>query len=229
MTEISPEIKGIVWDLDGTIVDSFGVFQESVSKLAPNFGLEVPTTEKIVANYHGTLEESIQSVFDHKLDDVMLEDFLHQFLTDQDILYANLEGHLLQDAVNLSRKAKEKGLKQAIVTNRAHQGRNNASPRSIVANSELSKHIHEVICGDEVTYRKPDPRVLGDMLGRWGIESHELVVVGDQFVDAQLAINLGARAIIVSRNAEELAHAHKLDVDWQDHVTIVKSLDEVVV
>lgn len=221
-------IKAIVWDLDGTITDSFGRFTELMAELAPTFGLPVPTRETMITNYHGPLGDSISASMGGALTDKQLEKFVTEFLVKQQNHYLEVESHILEDALDLSKRATKAGLKQVLVTNRDHAGRGKASPRNIVANSSLKEHIHEIICGDEAQgFRKPDPKVLGDLLERWGIKPAEVLVVGDQHVDAQLALNLGAKAALVIRDGFELMNAHELDENWQDHVTIVSTLKNV--
>jgi beta-phosphoglucomutase-like phosphatase (HAD superfamily) len=229
MTQLSPKTKALLWDLDGTIIDSFVVFTSLLIKMAPKYGLPVPVLETMQENFHGTLSDSINSTFGGELKGKRLNDFVVEFLEYQQTILAKPEEHLLDDALALARLATKKGLKQIIVTNRDHEGRGHASPRNIVANSSLKGHIHEIICGEDAPVRKPHPDVLGDLLERWSISAEELVIIGDQYVDAQLAINLGSKAIIVIRDGNDLAHAHKLDANWRQHVTVVQSLHDVTV
>lgn len=221
-------VKALVWDLDGTIVDSFKATTGLISKMAPSYGFAVPSQQTFKDNYHGPLDETVSSVFGGALTGDRLTAFVDEFLATQSDDYAQLEQFILEDALDLSQRATQKQLKQVVVTNRQHEGRGNASPRSIVEKSAFKEHIHEVICGDDLDgLRKPDPKVLGSLLDEWGITPEELLVIGDQHVDAQLALNLGCKAIIVLRDGEDLVHAHKLDKNWQKHVSIVKSLKDV--
>ena len=223
-------VKALVWDLDGTITDSFGMFVELMHELAPVFDLPLPSREIMLENYHGGLAESIQASLGGALSEPQLEDFVTKFLDKQQGHYEVVETCLLEDALDLAKRATKLGLKQVIVTNRDHAGRGKASPRHIVSSSSLKEHIHEVICGDEAQgFRKPDPKVLGDLLERWGITPQEVLVIGDQHVDAQLALNLGSKAVLVVRDGSEFAHAHKLDKNWQEHVTVVESLKDVTI
>ena len=222
-------VKALVWDLDGTIVDSFKATTGLISKMAPSYGFAVPTQKAYKENYHGPLDETISNAFGGELVGERLQEFVDEFLATQSDDYAEIERFILEDALDLSQRATRKQLKQVVVTNRHHEGRGHASPRSIVEKSAFKEHIHEVICGDDLDgLRKPDPKVLGNLLEQWGIAADELLVIGDQYVDAQLALNLGCKAIIVLRDGEDLVHAHKLDKNWQEHVTIVTSLKEFI-
>jgi phosphoglycolate phosphatase-like HAD superfamily hydrolase len=224
---IPKTIKAIAWDLDGTLLNSFGIYSDILRRLAPTFGLPVPTSEMLLMNFHGQLHESINGTFGGLNDDT-LKKFENQFLIEQNAYYVHIDQHLLEDAIILADKATAASLKQVIVTNRAHTGRDRASPRNIVEQSVLRQHIHHIICGDESgDYHKPDPRVFGDLFERWQIKPAELLVIGDQYVDAQLALNSGSRAIIVSREVDQPAHLDTLPTGWQNHVAVVKSLHSI--
>lgn len=227
MTEtIGKDIRTIIWDLDGTLLDSFGVYEEALGILAPKYGLDVPSRELILANYHGSLQDSMSGALGG-LQGERLEAIIKEFLVIQDTQYSVIEGHLFRDAEGLVARAHTKGIEQLLVTNRDHEGRNNASPRSIVLNSELRNYIDKVICGDDSQHRKPKPEVLGHRLSSLDLEA--TLVIGDQFVDAQFALNLGSRALIVCRDAEQPANMSLLDEGWEDHITIVGTLSDVEV
>lgn len=227
MAEIAPRTKAVIWDLDGTLLDSFGIFKDLVADLAPAFDVPVPDGETFLANYHGTIQETLINLFGDQLGEADRERFAERFLKEQDGKYAEVEIHLLEDALRLSKELSVKGIKQAIVTNRGHIGRGRASPRSIVESSSLKDHIQHIVCGDDTEARKPDVAVLGTLLDDWGVSPDEILIIGDQFVDAQFALNIGARGIVVARNGG-LQHTEKLPADWQKHITVVSSLDEVL-
>lgn len=227
-TYVVPEsIKAFAWDLDGTLIDSFGIYSEIVTKLAPHFGLPKPSTANLLANFHGTLSESLRGALG-EMSDFIIDEFEKAFLSEQGRYYVHIDDHILADAKALTEKASVRGLKQVIVTNRDHADRGAASPRHIVEHSGLKDHIHQVICGDDAHgYRKPDAHVLDGVLADWGVEPQDLLIIGDQYVDALLALNAGARAIIVNRGAEPVAHLDRLPAGWQKHITLVDSLHDV--
>lgn len=215
-------IKTIVWDLDGTLIDSFSVFSEVTQHVLKAQGYAVPTLEKLSENFHGSLEDSIRNSAGG-LTDQQLEAVMAQFLDVQNGYYEAIEHHIFTDAIELAKRAKSAGIMQTIVTNRMHEGRLNASPRNIVANSSLKELVDSIICGDDGPHRKPLVAIFnGEAPG-----GEHTLVIGDQFVDVQLAYNLGAKAAIVNRGSATLQHAEKLHDDWQTHTEIVASLDEV--
>lgn len=184
--EIAQETEAVLWGLDGTLLDSHGIYRDLVTEIAPLVGLPQPDEEMFQANFHGSLRDSMHAVFDCVMSEDELDTFLDHFLNMQNDLYIDIESHMLDDALRLSRSLGEHGIKQAIITNRDHSGRGLASPRSIVERSTLKDHIQHIVCGDDGKARKPNVEVLGTLLDEWQVEPSGIAVIGDQFVDAQL-------------------------------------------
>lgn len=219
--------KAIIWDFDGTIIDSLGVMQGVLAEVLPKYGYEVPSDEIMAKNFHGTLHDSISTALGG-VEPAIMKTILEEFLLRQSLYYEDAERHFLADSVGLVGRASRAGLTQIIVTNRDHIGRELASPRSIVERSRLGSSFTRVIAGDDSSYRKPDPAVLGTFLNEYKLAPEDLLVIGDQFVDAEFALNLGAQAIIVDRAGAGLHYAERLPAGWHDAVTIMPSLDAVI-
>ncbi len=215
-------IETVLWDLDGTLLDSFGIFRDLVSELLPRHNLSVPDEVALRHNFHGPLEHSIAGAAGLTADNPVVQQIAADFLTQQDSRYEIVEEHLLPDALGLAKSLAVQGITQMLVTNRAHEGRLRASPRHIVANSSLHPCISRIICGDDTHHRKPDPRVLNGL----AIVPAKTLVIGDQFVDAEFAHNLQARALIVNRHGS-LAHAERLSALLGLQLQVVESLENV--
>lgn len=219
-------IKAIAWDMDGTLLDSFKVFEQVTREACALVGRDAPSQDVFLRNFYGSLEDSIRNALDLKTDDE-LEQIHDYFLKHQEGHYEDIGAKLFEDALALSERAADKNLLQVVVTNRAHIGRGLASPRSIVARSLLHGRIDEVRSGDDPDgHRKPDPRALESWLGKHNLSADELLVVGDQLVDAQLAVALGARAVLVRRNSE-IHYLDQLADGWEQYISIVDSLHDV--
>jgi phosphoglycolate phosphatase-like HAD superfamily hydrolase len=217
-------VGAVIWDLDGTIIESFSVVEKILQEITAEQGRPIPTHEEILLNYHGTLEDTIQGVLDITSGDE-LDAVVTNFLNKEQHYYeGDASVHLFVDAIDLAHKLTDRGAKQLLVTNRTHNDTGNVSPRAIVATTVLADYIKDIRCSDEVEYRKPDKRVAQDWVEDNSIDPTSLLVIGDQFVDAQLATNLGCRAILVLRGSKNIPH---LDSIERNHVLLVDNLHEV--
>lgn len=228
---VGPNVKTIVWDLDGTLLNSFDIFDHCLNSVLCEDGMSPAPVQVLQRNYHGTLEDSIAGVLidmGHSVDDGMLENLRQRFIARDNAYIQDVDPHLFDDAVDLAKRAHEAGKRQIVVTNRSHgTGRQNASPRNVVQNSQLCAYIDTVICGDDSVYRKPMKEVLGAHFGSDLTMLGEIRVVGDQFVDAAFARNLGTTAILVARTGD-VAHLDRLD-NWGEYVSIVSDLRQVTI
>lgn len=217
-------VKLAVWDLDGTLIDSYRVFRDVLVEAADLSGRTIPSEDVIRHNFHGSLDESIKGAFDM----VDGEDFvvlLNDFLRIQERYYSQPEEHIFADARALVSRLGAMGVKQVVATNREHQGRGSASPHYLIENSSLKPFFEQVIPSDEAPARKPDARVLANVPELSELSPEQILVVGDQFVDATLAQNLGSRAVIVNRSDEPVPHMETFaDARF---ITMVSSLEEV--
>jgi phosphoglycolate phosphatase-like HAD superfamily hydrolase len=220
-------VAGIIWDLDGTLIDSFSIFEQIIADVVKESGHTMPSHDYMLLNYHGSLEETVQRILGIQ-SAKELDRLISVFLKKQERHYAgDLNTHLFKDATMLAQNAAKQGIHQLLVTNRAHKNRGTASPKVIIATTVLADCIHEVLPGDEVTYRKPDIRSTGDWMKRNQLLPEDVVVIGDQFVDAQLAQNLGARAVLVKRSGDIPHLSHLQRSGKPTKIEIVDSLDAV--
>ena len=222
--QLQNSVKALAWDLDGTILDSFGLYCDILTEVFDRNSIKVPDREVLRHDFHGKLEGCIANA--GNISGPLLDKVVADFLEVQNPYYENLEGHIFPDALRLMQRAHDKGLQQIVITNRAHVGRGNASPRHIAQRSPLSGFISYVVCGDDNPFHKPDARMLDQAEHELGLQRSELLVIGDQHVDAVLAQNLGVHAVLVNRSADAIPHLETLE-DHKSYTTIVTSLDAV--
>jgi phosphoglycolate phosphatase-like HAD superfamily hydrolase len=220
-------VKAIVWDLDGTIIDSFDFFVELVSKILQNRAIGVPSHKAFVDNYHGKLHETLQNLLPD-IDELTIDEITAEFLIQAVPLHEHdLDSYFFADAIDLAKRAHAADIYQVMVSNRVHKNHGHASPRSIISRPPLKGLIDVAVCGDDSPIHKPDAKVLNAIIKKSGLHATDFLVIGDQFVDAMLAKNLKGRAILVNRNEHDIPHLESLGTNWEDFVTIVPSLDEV--
>lgn len=226
---VTLKAQAVVWDFDETILNSFKMTIETLTNVMKRRSIPVPPHEVFVHNYHGLLRDTIKGICG--VDEAVCNEIFEEFIKTEEYYYTeHTDDMYYRDALDLLQRNHEAGLKQLIVSNRVHHhdGRL-GSPRTLMQKPPLAGKIEFVVCGDDNEFHKPDARMLDEAERALGLTRDQLLVVGDQFVDAELAHNLGVQAMLVSRSGEAIPHLDRLKDGWQDHVTIVKDLSEVSV
>lgn len=204
----------LIWDLDGTILDSYKISLEIWTELLKARGINLDPNN-LRRNYHGTLRETCEAIMPgaHQRD---IDNLLAEFIArDNAYMEEDVNRHLFKDAVDLIERAHNLGHRQIIVTNRAHgEGRTNASPHTMIGRSKINHCIYHIICGDELEHRKPKSQVLQGI----DYDPSTTLIIGDQHVDVHFANNLNAHAILVNRHSEQFS-------DLPPNHTIVESLN----
>jgi len=237
---INHKAQAVIWDLDETIIRSGELFATILGTVIPQFNLVMPTAGKIRENFHGPLEAAIKGSLE--IDDELTElvHAMYQQAEEMNDYYEDIQPYMYDDAYSLLQRIASTNMTQILVTNRIHRHGWQGSPHRITEKMPLTGLFAHVICGNDVKHvelegeyhRKPDPKVVEGLLNQLGLKPDKLVIVGDQFVDAQLALALKCKAILVSRQSLEPPHMDKLDAfqaNWRDHVSIVSSLDDVTI
>ncbi|HSX06378.1 MAG TPA: HAD hydrolase-like protein [Candidatus Saccharimonadia bacterium] len=223
------EIKAqsVVWDFDGTILDSFRIQKDVLTEVLQRRGMTVPDHEVFVHNYHGRLHDSVGAIAG--ITGVLLDEIVKEFMQTEEHLYAEIEQLYFSDALDLMRRCHELGLPQIIVSNRRHCSDVWAgSPRNLANRRPLAGLVDRVVCADDNdAVWKPNARSLDEAERELGLDRTKSVIIGDQFVDAEFAHNLHARAVLVDRTPEGVPHLERLVDGWQDRVYIVEGLHSV--
>ena len=201
MPELSPQapVRLLVFDLDGTLVDSRRDLANSVNATLEHFGAD-PLPDHQIATYIGDgasalLQRSLDaSANGHRPSlDVALEFFLGYYREHKlDFTYV-YPGVL--DALNSVRAAAPE-LPMAVLTNKPVR-----PSRAICEALGLAPFFFQVIGGDSLPTKKPAPEGLlsimeeSSLIIGKAVSASETVLVGDSHVDVRTARSAGVRCL----------------------------------
>jgi phosphoglycolate phosphatase len=182
----------IVFDWDGTLMDSTSTIVKSIQAAARDLGLPIPRDEDashvIGLGLHEAMQAAMPNI-DPALYPKMVERYRFHYLTKDPEL-------VLFDGVrDMLAELSQHGYFLAVATGKSRVGLN----RALNAVGLLSL-FDATRCADE-TFSKPHPAMLQELTRELGQDLKRTVMVGDTTHDLLMANNAGAAAIAVEYGA----------------------------
>lgn len=182
----------IVFDWDGTLMDSTGAIIKCIQASARDLGLPVPAREMAAHVIGLGLQEALQKAvpgLEPKHYPRMVERYRYHYLS-QDHELTLFEGvrEMLQDL-------SQQGYFLAVATGKSRVGLTRA-----LHGAELISFFDATRCADE-TFSKPHPAMLNELTRELGQDMARTVMIGDTTHDLQMAVNAGAAGVAVHYGA----------------------------
>lgn len=181
----------VVFDWDGTLIDSAGTIVECIQESARDMGLEVPPRERashvIGLGLHDSLRFAVPGLAPGQYME-FVNCYRRHFLARQDRM-------LLFEGVRelLAELASSRRL--AIATGKSRRGLD----RALDADA-LRRYFASSRCADE-THPKPHPAMLLELMEELGTDPARTLMIGDTSHDLQMAQAAGVDAVAVTYGA----------------------------
>ena len=199
-----PKLRGIVFDLDGTLVDSLGPTFDAFNHAITHFGGKRLTGEQILS-YFGPGEGGIFARI------LGQDKALPAYRMARDYFDRNIEKVPLHDGVpELLERLKSAGVPISIFTVRGWE-----TTEIIRKAHRLLDRFVTVVANDHVVEHKPSPEGLRLALARMRIEPAEALMVGDSRADIMAARSAGAAGVAAAW--DPMVDRAKLESQEPDH------------
>ena len=186
----------VIFDWDGTLMDSTGTITTSIQKACEDLGLPVPDRQRASWVIGLSLESALYHVApDLKAEDLptFVERYKHHFFQ------RDLEMPLFDGVPVLLNTLREQRVKLAVATGKGRLGLDR-----VLATSRLEGYFEVTRCADE-SHGKPHPGMLYDIMSTLQLDPENVLMVGDTTHDVQMAHNAGVDSIAVSYGAHDVS------------------------
>lgn len=184
------DYKLVIFDWDGTLMDSVDRIVSSMQSAARVVGLTVPSNEAAKQIIGLSIPEALKALFegitDEQIETMRLE-YKYQYLEGD-----TTPAPLFPNAVNLLTQLKEQNKLLAVATGKGRDGLNR-----VLEVSETSAFFNTTRCAGEMP-SKPDPSMLLSILDELDLAPHEAIMIGDTSHDLKMAQNAGIDSIGVT-------------------------------
>ena len=185
--------KLVLFDLDGTLLDTLEDLSEAVNYALQLRGLPLHTqAEYMTMVGHGVRNLVLQALpGDKQTDDAYIDaalaDFKAYYTAHIDVYTHPYPG--MQEVVN---KLDKEGVRLAIASNKFQEG------TEYLVNKFFPGIPFVAVLGNRPGYPlKPDPEIVGEVLRKSGVSREDAIMVGDSATDMKTAANGGIDRIAV--------------------------------
>lgn len=185
--------KYILWDLDGTLINTNDIIVESWKATASWLGGYVPSDAELMATFGETIRDTVMR-FWPEADVESTIDYYRKYQED----HLERMVKLFPGVYETLEELKKSGVSLSVVTSRV-----GFSADEYLRRFELYKFLDVVITCDDVSAHKPDPAPvnlcidrLEERLGRT-IDRSECLMIGDTLYDIGCAKNAGIDSALV--------------------------------
>ena len=201
-------IQSLVWDLDGTLVDSAEDIATAVNLVLADSQLEplaVSEVRQMIGNGAAKLLDRAFEVRD-ALAEYNKEESYQRFLKhykihccDRTDFYPGIAG--------LVNRCAERGIRQGVCTNKPHE-----MAELILSHLNIRDRFNSVIGGDSTEHRKPHPQPLTTCMQEIGANSDTTLMIGDSAADVGVARAAGVSVVLFPYGYTK-AHVSSLGAD----------------
>ncbi|HKK95106.1 MAG TPA: HAD-IA family hydrolase [Anaerovoracaceae bacterium] len=179
--------KAVIFDFDGTILDTNGLILNSWQHTFLHFEGEKRNETEIYKTFGETLELSMKNL----LPEVDTKKAIEKYREYQ-ISNSEKEIRLFNGIIELIKELKSKGYKLSIVTSRLKN-----TTLKYLEHFDLFKYFDEIVTCDDTDVHKPEAEPAMIALRKMGVMNYETIMIGDTKFDIGCANNAGIDSVLV--------------------------------
>lgn len=194
------QYSAVIFDWDGTLMDSTHSIVESIQLASADVGLTVPSAMQASWVIGMSLQSALYKAVPELTEQLMptfLERYQHHFFQ-RDTSIKMFDG-----TVPMLDQLRQRTIPISVATGKSRAGLNR-----VLQAVDLTHYFDTTRCADE-TQGKPDPQMLHEILWELDLTPNNVLMVGDTTHDVYMAHNAGIDSLAVSYGAHDVATLEK--------------------
>jgi HAD superfamily hydrolase (TIGR01549 family) len=188
-------LKSIIWDFDGTLIDTYPEMTRLVNEAVTTFGKTV-TLERVTELSCISVDFCIRELA--KEFTISYEALLEQFNRVYDTIKRE-EQCPFPGVVDVCKTVQATGGRNFIVTHRRKK-----SLFELLETHALRPYFTDIVAGDDGFPKKPDPQAMRYLLDKYQLPPVSVLVVGDRDIDIRAGQSLGVKTCLFRASFPEL-------------------------
>lgn len=179
-------IHACIWDLDGTLLDSYDVILDSLQETMTHYG---HTYDREYLRKYVILHSVHQFIREFAEKEGLQFEMVYQYYTtlqDAD----NDKVKLIKNAKQTLQLLKRKGVRNYVYTHKDH------TAKQVLEDLGIAEYISYTITGDDGFAKKPDPEGLRYLLDKFKLNPEYCTYVGDRRLDEEAGKRTGIKCIL---------------------------------
>ncbi len=214
LNEKQPRYKLVIFDWDGTLMDSAAKIVSCMQLAAEHCDMPIPTYDEVGHIIGISLKPAIKQLFN--IEDDELAERLVVAYKDAFVSRDTTPCPLFDGVEQLLSNLKEAGCTLAVATGKARRGLDRAWAQTGTG------HFFSASRTADEAESKPSPDMLLQLLDELGFETNDAVMIGDTTYDMQMAKTIGMDRVGVSYGVHAQVHLEALSP-----VALVHSISEL--
>ncbi|MFI3080214.1 MULTISPECIES: HAD-IA family hydrolase [Streptococcus] len=174
-----------IWDLDGTLLDSYEAILAGIQETYEQFGL--PFDREEVRKY--ILRYSVKDLLVRDADNYGLDSDELNRVRATSLKEKNTQIPLMAGAAEILDWTAQQGIQNFVYTHKS----DNAF--QVLEELSVRHHFTEILTSDSGFARKPSPEALLFLIEKYGLDKENTHYIGDRLLDVETAINAGIHSI----------------------------------
>ncbi len=190
------EIKGVFFDMDGTVADTESLWRYIIDSISDRFGLDFTFFDRVEDGYNLAMADALKLILEEN--GRYSAELEKEILDEVDVLYEtalNGKTFLIGGIPELLQTLRDRGIVSVLVSNSTRR-----QAGMILEHYGLSHLIGFIVAADDVARGKPDREPYCRALELTGLVPEEVVAVEDSDTGEKSAAGAGIACIRVRTN-----------------------------